>query len=225
MIDPYHIALRLIIAALLGSLVGLERERLDWAAGLRDHMLVCIGAALFMIVSSYGFADVLTSPSVVLDPSRIAAQVVSGIGFLGAGTILVRGEIIKGLTTAASLWATAAVGLAAGGGLYAAACITTALLLTILAGIKPLEKRLFPGRKPHEITLYTRSGTFTMTALEGCLRSMNAALLHVTIRHTKEPGIDQVDIVLRKHKDTDVTSILDALRLIDGVTQITHRRI
>jgi putative Mg2+ transporter-C (MgtC) family protein len=105
--------LRLLVAAVLGSLIGFERERLLWAAGIRTHMLVCVGACLFMIVSAYGFASVL-GPNVVLDPSRIAAQVVSGIGFLGAGAILARGEIVKGLTTAASIWTVAAIGLAVG---------------------------------------------------------------------------------------------------------------
>ena len=89
--------LRLLTAAALGSLIGFERERLLWAAGIRTHMLVCVGACLFMIVSTYGFSTIL-GPNVVLDPSRVAAQVVSGIGFLGAGAILARGEIVKGLT-------------------------------------------------------------------------------------------------------------------------------
>jgi putative Mg2+ transporter-C (MgtC) family protein len=107
--------LRLLVAAVFGSLIGFERERLLWAAGIRTHMLVCVGACLFMIVSAYGFSPVL-GPNVVLDPSRVAAQVVSGIGFLGAGAILARGEIVKGLTTAASIWTVAAIGLAVGGG-------------------------------------------------------------------------------------------------------------
>ena len=93
---------RLLAAAALGSLIGFERERLLWAAGIRTHMLVCVGACLFMIVSAFGFADSLSAEHVVLDPSRVAAQVVSGIGFLGAGAILARGEIVRGLTTAAS---------------------------------------------------------------------------------------------------------------------------
>ncbi len=112
---------RLLGAALLGGMVGFKRERLLWAAGLRTHMLVCIGSCLIIIVSAYGFNDVLGDRKVVLDPSRIAAQVVSGVGFLGAGTILFRGEAVKGLTTAASLWAVAGIGLATGSGLYVAA--------------------------------------------------------------------------------------------------------
>src|SRR6201995_817537 len=108
--------LRLLAAAALGSLVGLERERLLWAAGIRTHMLVCVGACLFMIVSAFRFSDSLSADHVVLDPSRAAAQVVSGIGFLGAGAILARGEVVRGLTTAASIWTVAAIGLAVGAG-------------------------------------------------------------------------------------------------------------
>jgi putative Mg2+ transporter-C (MgtC) family protein len=99
MLSNSEMILRLALAAVLGSIVGIERERLQWAAGLRTHMLVSVGSCLFMIVSAFGFAEALQQQNVSLDPSRIAAQVVSGIGFLGAGTILFRGEIVKGLTT------------------------------------------------------------------------------------------------------------------------------
>ena len=111
---PLELATRLVVAAALGSVIGLERERKSWSAGLRTHMLVALGSALVMIVSTYGFDEVLGNEHVALDPSRMAAQVVSGIGFLGAGAILLHGEIVRGLTTAASLWAVAAIGLAVG---------------------------------------------------------------------------------------------------------------
>jgi putative Mg2+ transporter-C (MgtC) family protein len=134
------VILRLFVAAAFGSIIGFERERLLWAAGIRTHMLVCVGACLIMIVSAFGFRDSLSSSNVVLDPSRVAAQVVSGIGFLGAGAILARGEIVKGLTTAASIWTVAAIGLAFGGGLYFAAGFSTLIIIVILAGVKPLEE-------------------------------------------------------------------------------------
>src|SRR6185437_11956547 len=133
---------RLASAAVLGALVGLERERHEWAAGLRTHMLVCVGSALVMLVSMHGFAEVQGERNISFDPSRVAAQVVSGIGFLGAGTILfLRQEVIRGLTTAASLWTIAAVGLATGGGMYVAAVAATACALIILALVKPIEQR------------------------------------------------------------------------------------
>src|SRR5215475_3689703 len=129
MLSNVELIARLVMAAALGSVIGFERERLSWAAGLRTHMLVCVGSALIMIVSAFGFFDVLQNEHVVLDPSRVAAQVVSGIGFLGAGSILLRGEIVRGLTTAASLWSVAAIGLAVGSGLYVEAVAATVIIL------------------------------------------------------------------------------------------------
>ncbi|WP_018263372.1 MgtC/SapB family protein [Methylobacterium sp. WSM2598] len=167
MLSNVEIIARLALSALLGSLVGLERERLLWAAGLRTHMLVCVGACLTMIVSAFGFADILGQQNVVLDPSRVAAQVVSGIGFLGAGTILLRGEVVRGLTTAASLWAVAAVGLAVGGGLYVASIATTLIVLIILAGVKPLEEH-------YQARMQTRPCVDAPSDSSGCLRDLCA---------------------------------------------------
>src|SRR5580704_6534448 len=158
MLSNVELICRLVLAAALGSVIGAERERLTWAAGLRTHMLVCVGASLFMIVSAFGFSDVLGTPNVVLDPSRIAAQVVSGIGFLGAGSILLRGEVVRGLTTAASLWTVAAIGLAVGGGLYIEAVAATVVILIILAGIKPLEEMMAHRNQQHELTVETEQG-------------------------------------------------------------------
>src|SRR5690625_2306590 len=110
MIEWTEIATRLALAAIFGAIIGIERERKNWVAGLRTHMLVCVGSALAMIVSAYGFMDVLSEGRIVLDPARVAAQVISGIGFLGAGTILFleSGGIVCGLTTAAGVWTVAA---------------------------------------------------------------------------------------------------------------------
>ncbi|WP_260924286.1 MgtC/SapB family protein [Novosphingobium sp. 9] len=140
MISHADILIRLAAAAAIGSLVGFERERLLWSAGIRTHMLVSVGACLIMIVSAYGFQNATQMPHVVLDPSRAAAQVVSGVGFLGAGSILLKGNVVRGMTTAASIWAVAALGLAAGGGLYFAAGAATIIILVILAGLKPIEE-------------------------------------------------------------------------------------
>ncbi|MBN8571594.1 MAG: MgtC/SapB family protein [Ignavibacteria bacterium] len=134
--------IRLALAAVLGASVGLERERKERAAGLRTHMMVCIGSALAMLVSTYGFNDVQGVPNVSLDPSRVAAQVISGIGFIGGGTILfLRQNIVKGLTTASGLWTVAAIGLAAGGGMYLAAFVTTLFAIFILWMLHPVERR------------------------------------------------------------------------------------
>src|ERR1700761_5466358 len=116
----------LALAFGLSSLIGLEREWRQKSAGLRTHTLVGFGAALFLIVSKYGFSDVLVGRSVVLDPSRVAAQIVSGIGFIGGGLIFVRRDAVRGLTTAAVVWMTAAIGMACGAGLVVLALVATA---------------------------------------------------------------------------------------------------
>lgn len=165
MLSETETVVRLLAAALLGGVIGFERERLSWA-GLRTHMLVCVGAALFMLVSIEGFADALGHDRVSLDPSRVAAQVASGIGFLGAGAILMRHGEIRGLTTAASLWAVAALGLAVGGGLYGAAVAATLIMLFILLALKPLERRYLERHGLRQLQL---------TAPRGVLRYADVA--------------------------------------------------
>lgn len=125
----WNFILRLCVAGLCGTVIGLDREYRVKDAGFRTHFLVALGSALMMIVSQYGFARVLGEPGVGLDPSRIAAQVVSGIGFIGAGTIIIHRQLVRGLTTAASLWATAGIGLTAGSGMFLLAGVATVLTL------------------------------------------------------------------------------------------------
>jgi putative Mg2+ transporter-C (MgtC) family protein len=131
--DQVDLALRLTVGVALGAIVGLEREMNRQPAGFRTHSVVALGSALFTVVSAYAFAGAAT------DPTRIAAQVVSGIGFIGAGTILQSRGQVRGLTTAASLWSVAAIGMAAGAGLYGVAVVGTALMLIILAILDRLE--------------------------------------------------------------------------------------
>ncbi|MCL3851419.1 MULTISPECIES: MgtC/SapB family protein [Parabacteroides] len=121
--------LRLFIAGLLGAVVGLDREYRAKEAGYRTHFLVSLGSALIMIVSQYGFQQIIQENSVSLDPSRVAAQVVSGIGFIGAGTIIIQKQFVRGLTTAAGIWATAGIGLAIGAGMYGVGVAATILTL------------------------------------------------------------------------------------------------
>lgn len=129
----WELLLRLLVAALLGALVGWERERAQRPAGLRTYMLVSFGSALFTVLSTTAFAGA------GLDPSRVAANIVVGIGFLGAGTIFRAGEIVRGLTTAAGLWAIAAIGMAVGVGQYLLSVISTMFVLVILAGVRFVE--------------------------------------------------------------------------------------
>jgi putative Mg2+ transporter-C (MgtC) family protein len=136
------LSVRLVVAAALGLAVGFEREIHGHPAGLRTHMLVALGSALFTVMSAYAFRDLNTNPAAPFDATRIAAQIVSGIGFLGAGAILKDGIVIRGLTTAASLWATSAVGMSAGAGEYVIAVVATGTILVSLWPINALAERL-----------------------------------------------------------------------------------
>jgi len=144
--------LRLALAGGLGAAVGLERELREREAGLRTHLLVALGSCLFTIVSAYAWQDWRFSAAggVTFDPTRIAAQVVSGIGFLGAGAIIVRGLSVRGLTTAATLWVVAAIGMAAGAGLYWEAAGATTLVIVTLAPLRFVMHRLLFRLRPHE---------------------------------------------------------------------------
>jgi len=212
--------LRLLLAAALGSIVGLERERLDWAAGLRTHMLVCLGASLFMIVSSFGFMDVLAHPQVSLDPSRVASQVVSGIGFLGAGTIILRRNVIHGLTTAASLWAVAAVGLAVGGGLYAIGLAATFLIVVILAWLKPLERRLFRNRRPRALALVVHR-EMPLTRVEDAIeaQALRLRFLHVQPNDGSEY---RLDIGLAETSQQNLLALAERLRTLPGIVEVSY---
>ena len=141
LLTQWEILLRLILAVAAGGLIGLEREIHGRAAGFRTQILVCLGSTLIMLISIYGFANAGIEGT-RWDPGRLAAQVVSGIGFLGAGTILREGLSIKGLTTAASLWVVAGIGLAIGSGFYLGAVVAT--LLAVLTLVNKLEQYLLP---------------------------------------------------------------------------------
>jgi putative Mg2+ transporter-C (MgtC) family protein len=149
-LDWWEVLLRLALAAALGAAIGLERELREREAGLRTHLLVSLGSALFTIVSAYGFHSFLASGASVVraDPTRIAAQIVTGIGFLGAGAIIRQGLSVRGLTTAATLWVVAAIGLAAGAGYYSAAVVATVLVLVSLWPLRLLAYRIFVRYRP-----------------------------------------------------------------------------
>jgi putative Mg2+ transporter-C (MgtC) family protein len=138
------IVIRLAVAAGLGAAVGFERELRDREAGMRTHLLVALGSCLFTLVSAYGFTEFLASGDAVVraDPARIAAQIVTGIGFLGAGAIIREGLSVRGLTTAGSLWVVAAIGMGVGAGFYWAAVVTTGLTLFALGPLRILGYRV-----------------------------------------------------------------------------------
>lgn len=217
MLNDWEMCLRLLLSAALGSLIGLERERLLWAAGLRTHMLVCVGSCLLMIVSAFGFQDALRMPHTELDPSRVAAQVVSGIGFLGAGSILLRGEVIKGLTTAASLWTVAAIGLAVGGGLYVVSTAATFIILLILVAIKPME-RVYRNRvQQHVFKLIAPSRALTLHTLHEVMGNRASKVKQFIVEKGPEDETDSITIELKRTSGAQASEILAQLLRIEGV--------
>ena len=145
-----HVLLRLSVAAVLGAAIGLERELRERQAGLRTHLVVCVGSALFTLVSAYGFRDFLIHGGSLVraDPTRIAAQIVSGIGFLGAGAIIRQGLSVRGLTTAATLWLVAAIGMACGAGYFTPALIATAVAILTLGPLRVVAFRIVRRFRP-----------------------------------------------------------------------------
>ncbi|MCF2527804.1 MgtC/SapB family protein [Yinghuangia soli] len=161
------------IALVLSTLIGLEREARQKSAGLRTHMLVGVGSALFMEVSIHGFGAAVGIPGVSLDPSRVAAQIVSGIGFIGGGLIFVKRDIVRGLTTAATIWFVCAVGMACGGGLVVLAAGAVVIYFAIVRGTRRLTARMAPDNSYGEVEvrlLYAPHGGVLRSALEVCTR-------------------------------------------------------
>ncbi len=150
--------LSIFIAGILGGLIGLEREYRSKEAGFRTHFLVGLGSGLFMILSVHGFDEYLGIPGIQRDPGRLAAQVVSGIGFIGAGCIIFQKNAVKGLTTAAGLWVTSAIGMTAGRGMYAVAASATLMVLLCLEGMDLIHHRLFKHARHDDDEAMTDDG-------------------------------------------------------------------
>ncbi|ASW73527.1 hypothetical protein IQ37_11105 [Chryseobacterium piperi] len=220
-----EIAIRLLIAAVLGGLIGWDRQRKEGVAGLRTHMLVCVGSCLIMIVSAFGFSDIMGKPSIVLDPSRIAAQVISGVGFLGAGTILfLRPQIIIGLTTAAGLWAVAGIGLAVGGGLYFPACIAALIILIILSLLKPFEKRFFKSTRGKTMTLFYNSKLISLGQIESILMKYELSTSEIFIHSNKDSSSDELKVTFDYNSvPSKILSALDEFKSTEGINEINSQ--
>jgi putative Mg2+ transporter-C (MgtC) family protein len=181
--------LRILAAAVFGGIIGLERGYRAKEAGFRTHFLVALGSALFMILSAHGFDGVLTTENHRLDVSRIAAQVVSGIGFIGAGTIIFQKQAVHGLTTAAGLWVTAAIGMAAGAGLFLLATVTMVLVLIGLEAFNSLLPHI--GHRNLTVTL-SASDRSRVRELLNRLKSEGVSIASFSLNtHPREDKINQ----------------------------------
>ncbi|HEY9714130.1 MAG TPA: MgtC/SapB family protein [Chroococcales cyanobacterium] len=216
-----EMALRLLLAAGLGGLIGAERERrLSRGAGLRTHALVCVASALVMVVSTYGFMSVLNAGKIVLDPSRVAAQVVSGVGFLGAGIIIFRRNAVRGLTTAASIWAVAAIGLACGCGLYISAISGTAIMWFILTVVKKLSQKYFPQRELNRLTVEVSNNSQTKLISEK-MKVTGLKISNMSVKKVKGSAKMIVKIEALAEERVFV-GLLNDLQTLSGVESVEY---
>lgn len=216
-ISPLEILFRLGAAAILAGAIGVEREWRDQNAGFRTHLLVGLGSALFTLTSAYGFSDFHFSQSTITtDPTRIAAQIVSGVGFLGAGAIIRQGLSVRGLTTAASLWAVSAIGLACGAGFYMGGAIGTALILIGLGPGRMLDRKL------QRATTGMLRVSFTAEAPTGPIMQLISQVAPATkfqIQATGEGGGElRTPCRLTEEDRAELVQSLFALDGVDGVT-------
>ncbi|SHF09023.1 putative Mg2+ transporter-C (MgtC) family protein [Seinonella peptonophila] len=219
---PYfEITLRLFLAALLAGLIGWERERDNHPAGFRTHILVCVGSALIMLISVYGFGEFMNSPNVRFDPSRIGAQVVSGIGFLGAGTIIRQGVTVSGLTTAASLWVVAGIGLAVGAGFMFGAVLATALVLVSLEVLNRVDQWALRKNRLRVFTMEIEDQRGKLSELANAFVDLGGSVQKIDIKQygVAKPNV-KIQFTVMMNEEVKVEDLCDEIRTIDGVQSI-----
>jgi putative Mg2+ transporter-C (MgtC) family protein len=207
--------LRLLVALALGAIVGLERERQERAAGLRTVTMVSLGSCLFTIIGAYGFPNT--------DPSRVAAQIVTGIGFLGAGTIFLRKDLVRGLTTAATIWTVAAIGMAAGTARYFEAGFTTLLILAVLMVLKPIEKRFFKRPSEAQVSIIVPRRDGQIEEVRAALGVLGAFPLSIRIHELNDTD-DRLEIDVGLPANRTTAELLRQLRTVQGARQVLISR-
>jgi len=213
--------LLLTIAFVLSAMIGIERQRKLKSAGLRTHTLVGLGAAVFTLVSAYGFESVIGA-EVVLDPSRIAAQIVSGVGFLGAGVIFVRRNAVSGLTTAASIWVTAAIGMACGAGMPALAIAATSLHLLTVGALTIVGRWLRPQIKEPALVVRYRLSSGALRAILATSTNLGYEASLISTRELGDrPGSPRIEAVMRFSGDsTRLSELVGRLADLKGVAKV-----
>jgi len=213
----YEVIFKLILAAVLGGLIGLERESLSRPAGLRTYTLVCVGSTLAMIVSIDIYLQYYHT--VNADPGRIAAQVISGIGFLGAGTIMREGASVQGLTTAAGLWVVACIGLAVGSGLYVPAIATTVLILFVLIYFIKFEDR-FTGRREYKgIVMVVEDKPGQVGAIGSILGELCVLIKNIQLTRVEENFIE-IELLLQIPSNLTIDQVVNELASLRGLRNI-----
>ena len=211
---------RIALAAALGGLIGFEREFSDQPAGFRTHILVSIGAALFTLVGAYGINEFVDSGRIRFDPTRISAQIVTGIGFLGAGAILRQGVNVRGLTTAAALWVTAAIGTAVGFGYWIGATATTVVTVAALYGLKRLERVLFPRFRSHYHRVEIEMGPeLRLSDLETAFSAHDTLVYSMKIL-TDDEGNRHLVARVKLASTRNIEILAEELRGVEGVRDV-----
>jgi putative Mg2+ transporter-C (MgtC) family protein len=215
--------IRLALAALFGAAIGLERERKEWSAGIRTHMMVCVGSALMMLVSSYGFSDTYGMPAITLDPSRVAAQIISGIGFIGAGTILfLKPSTVLGLTTASGLWTVAGIGMATGGGMYFAASAATILAIIILWGMQPIKKKISNKFQQRSLTITAKASANPRILIDRLLEDKAVDFTNFSIIKANKEII--IELKLERSGNPLLAEIIEKLNADPDIKQISWNK-
>jgi putative Mg2+ transporter-C (MgtC) family protein len=216
--DQLDISFRLVLAALLGAVVGFEREIHDHPAGMRTHLLVSLGSGIFTVLSIVAFSgSVAPNGSIPTDTSRVAAQIVSGIGFLGAGAILKYGTSVRGLTTAASLWATAAIGMACGAGSWVIAGVGTAIVVVSLWPLNLVINRM-RGQSSHALRVRIRAGRIDV--LGEVTRTLASQRVEIGEINSHRIGKGEYEIEMRLRRppsvrDHEIVALIDAVADVD----------
>ncbi len=219
MISEAQIILRILLGAALGAVIGLERERDNQPAGLRTHMILVVGATLAMVLS-VNLGYLFARPGTPADPARLAAQVISGIGFLGAGAILRYGFNVKGLTTATSLWTMAIVGMAVGAGYYLVGVFTTALMLVVLALLNVIENRFVRTSISRFISIQADYNKGVVKAIRKMVQEFSDDLVSFTIqKHIKSKRL-RIQVVAHISRDQTLEELIESLSDIDGVRNL-----
>ena len=215
------LTLRILAALAAGLALGMERDLRGHPAGLRTHLLVAVGAAVFTIAGAYGFADL--ERNVGFDPARVAAQVASGIGFIGAGAILRDGASVKGLTTAATLWLAASVGVLAGVGDFVLVAVTTVVVLGALVGLPYLRPSRWRGRRELEIRLRCTREPATLAAVLTRLRSSSIEIGGIDVRDRGPEEDRRIRIQLSAPRRLADGAIIQRLSGLGGVVSVAVR--
>lgn len=219
MISFSIIVLRLVLALVLGGLIGLEREVSEHQAGMRTNALVSFGSALFTLISAYGFLSLSQFTHVQIDPTRIASYIVAGIGFLGGGAIFLRKESVKGLTTAAAIWTVAAIGMACAVGFYWESVVATLLTLIILRVLVLVENRMIPEHS--QITVHVHFSADAPLSLIEEIHEMciNQGLLVETLRIRKNTGENELNLECRTLDTNKAASVVQTICTLPGVQE------